>query len=77
MNNEKFTKTVSANLINRFVDQAVEENPAITGDEILDIFVDGSPNFNNALACLEAKGMVKESLSPEDLEAMADRLLGE
>ena len=77
MNNEKFTKTVSVNLINRFVDQAVEENPTRTSDDILDIFVDGSPNFNNARACLEAKGMVKPSLSPEELDAMVDRILGE
>ena len=75
--NDKFTKTISVKLINRFIDQAIETNPAITSDDILDIFVDGSPNFNKALDCLEAKGMVKESLSPEDLEAMADRLLGE
>ena len=77
MNNEKFTKTVSVNLINRFVDQAVETNPAITGDEILDIFVDGSPNFDNAMDILEERGMIQQSLSPEDLEEMADRLLGE
>ena len=64
-------------MINYFVDQAIKLDPTRTSDDILDIFVDGSPNFNNALACLEAKGMVKESLSPEDLEAMADRLLGE
>ena len=77
MNNEKFTKTVSVNLINRFVDQAVETNPAITGDEILDIFVDGSPNFNNAMDILEERGMIQPSLSPEDLKEMADQYLGE
>ena len=64
-------------MINYFVDQAIKLDPTRTSDDILDIFVDGSPNFNNARACLEAKGMVKPSLSPEELDAMVDRILGE
>ena len=75
--NEKFTKTLRVDMINYFVDQAIKLDPTRTSDDILDIFVDGSPNFNNALACLEAKGMVKPSLSPEELDAMVDRILGE
>jgi hypothetical protein len=75
--NEKFTKTLRVEMINYFVDQAIKLDPTRTSDDILDIFVDGSPNFNNALACLKAKGMVKESLSPEELDAVVDRILGE
>ena len=75
--NEKFTKTLRVDMINYFVDQAIKLDPTRTSDDILDIFVDGSPNFNNARACLEAKGMVKPSLSPEELDAMVDRILGE
>jgi len=75
--NEKFTKTLRVDMINYFVDQAIKLDPTRTSDDILDIFVDGSPNFNNAMDILEERGMIQPSLSPEDLEEMADRLLGE
>ena len=74
---EKFTKTLRVDMINYFVDQAIKLDPTRTSDDILDIFVDGSPNFNNAMDILEERGMIQPSLSPEDLEEMADRLLGE
>ena len=77
MSNDKFTKTLSVKMINYFVDQAIKLDPTRTSDEILDMLVDGSPNFNKAIDVLEERGMVKPSLSSEDLEAMADRLLGE
>ena len=74
---EKFTKTLSVKMMNYFVDEAMKLDPTRTSDDILDMFVDGSPNFNKAMDILEERGMVKPSLSPEDLEEMADRLLGE
>ena len=75
--NEKFTKTLSVKMINYFVDEAMKLDPTRTSDDILDMFVDGSPNFNKAMDVLEERGMMGSSLSSKDLEEMADRLLEE
>ena len=74
---EKFTKTLSVKMINYFVDEAMKLDPTRTSDDILDMFVDGSPNFNKAMDVLEERGMMGSSLSSKDLEEMADRLLEE
>lgn len=77
MNNDKFTKPLNDKMMNYFVDQAVKLYPTWSSDDILDNFVDGSANFDKAITVLEQRGMIKPSLTSEDLEAMADRLLGE
>ena len=77
MNNEKFTKPLNDKMINYFIDEAMKLDPTRTSDDILDMFVDGSANFDKAMNVLEQRGMIKQSLTSEDLEAMADQLLGE